>query len=77
MDEMLAAERLVVQCGYPGATSPEDLLINLRVGLEEFKPALVVLDSISSIEHATSEQGFRQFMIGLASCFANMVAAHC
>jgi circadian clock protein KaiC len=26
-----------------------------------------VLDSISSIEHASSEKGFRQFMIGVAS----------
>jgi circadian clock protein KaiC len=26
-----------------------------------------VLDSVSSIEHATSTQGFRQFMVGLAS----------
>jgi circadian clock protein KaiC len=58
---------LRVQCRYPEATSLEDLLIDLRVGLEEFQPALIVMDSISSIEHATSEKGFRQFMIGLAS----------
>jgi CheY-like chemotaxis protein len=45
----------------------EDLLVTLRVGLEEFQPSLVVLDSISSIEHSSSEKGFRQFMIGLAS----------
>ena len=30
-------------------------------------PSLVVLDNISSIEHASSEKGFRQFMIGVAS----------
>jgi CheY-like chemotaxis protein len=45
----------------------EDLLVGLRLGLEEFKPSLVVLDSISSIEHSSSEKGFRQFMVGLAS----------
>jgi circadian clock protein KaiC len=48
----------VVQCRYPEATSLEDLLIDLRVGLESFKPSLVVFDSISSIEHATSKRGF-------------------
>ena len=63
----LEAGNLRVQCRYPEATSLEDLLIDLRVGLEEFAPSLIVLDSISSIEHATSEKGFRQFMIGLAS----------
>jgi circadian clock protein KaiC len=65
--ELIENQTLRVQCRYPEATSVEDLLIDLRVGLEEFKPELVVLDSISSIEHATSEKGFRQFMIGLAS----------
>jgi circadian clock protein KaiC len=58
---------LRVETRYPEATSLEDLLIALRVGLEEFKPSLVVLDSISSIEHSSSEKAFRQFMIGLAS----------
>ena len=54
-------------CRYPEATSLEDLLVDLRLGLEELKPSLVVLDSISSIEHASSEKGFRQFMVGVAS----------
>ncbi|GAC1352665.1 MAG: circadian clock protein KaiC [Polyangiales bacterium] len=61
------AGHLHVECRYPEATSPEDLLIDLRVGLEEIKPSLVVLDSISSIEHSTSVPTFRHFMIGLAS----------
>ncbi len=54
-------------CRYPEATSLEDLLVDLRLGLEEFQPSLVVMDSISSIEHSSSEKGFRQFMIGVAS----------
>ena len=41
--------------------------MDLRIGLDEFKPALIVLDSISSIEHSTSSHGFRQFMVGVAS----------
>ena len=56
-----------MQCRYPEATSLEDLLVDLRLGLEEFQPTLIVMDSISSIEHASSEKGFRQFMIGVAS----------
>lgn len=58
---------LKVACRYPEATSLEDLLVDLRLGLEEFKPSLIVIDSISSIEHSASEKAFRQFMIGVAS----------
>jgi circadian clock protein KaiC len=67
MDQLIESGNLKVICRYPEATSLEDLLVDLRLGLEELKPSLVVLDSISSIEHASSEKGFRQFMIGVAS----------
>ena len=67
MEEYIEAGHLKVICRYPEATSLEDLLVDLRLGLEELKPSLVVLDSISSIEHASSEKGFRQFMIGVAA----------
>lgn len=67
MQPLIDAGHLKVICRYPEATSLEDLLVDLRLGLEELKPSLIVLDSISSIEHASSEKGFRQFMIGVAS----------
>ena len=67
MDAMVKNGNLQVHCRYPEAMGLEDLLVGLRLGLEEFKPSLVVLDSISSIEHSSSEKGFRQFMVGLAS----------
>ena len=67
MEPMMAAGNLKVICRYPEATSLEDLLVDLRLELEELKPSLIVIDSISSIEHASSEKGFRQFMIGVAS----------
>jgi circadian clock protein KaiC len=67
MDSLIAAGNLKVICRYPEATSLEDLLVDLRTGLEELKPSLIVIDSISSIEHSSSEKGFRQFMIGVAS----------
>jgi circadian clock protein KaiC len=67
MTRHVEAGNLRVICRYPEATSLEDLLVDLRIDLEEWKPSLIVLDSISSIEHASSERGFRQFMIGVAS----------
>jgi circadian clock protein KaiC len=65
--DLVRAGNFKLVCRYPEATSLEDLLVDLRLGLEEFQPSLVVMDSISSLEHASSEKGFRQFMIGVAS----------
>ena len=67
MGPLIESGNLKVISRYPEATSLEDLLVDLRLGLEEMKPSLIVIDSISSIEHASSEKGFRQFMIGVAS----------
>ena len=67
MEEYEQAGNLQVVCRYPEAMSLEDLLVGFRMHLEEFDPSLIVLDSISSIEHASSEKGFRQFMIGVAA----------
>jgi circadian clock protein KaiC len=67
MQEGIDSGRLRVICRYPEATSLEDLLVDLKTELEELAPSLIVLDSISSIEHSSSEGAFRQFMIGLAS----------
>jgi len=67
MDSYIESANLKVVCRYPEATSLEDLLVDLRLGLEELKPSLVIIDSISSIEHASSQKGFRQFMIGVAA----------
>ncbi|HEY2945317.1 MAG TPA: ATPase domain-containing protein, partial [Vicinamibacteria bacterium] len=67
MEEFVRNGTLQVLCRYPEAMGLEDLLVSLRTGLEESQPSLIVLDSISSIEHSSSEKGFRQFMIGLAA----------
>lgn len=67
MEKFIESGNLKVICRYPEATSLEDLLVDLRLGLEALKPSLIVLDSISSIEHASSQKGFRQFMIGVAA----------
>jgi circadian clock protein KaiC len=67
MQEAEESGTLQVICRYPEAMSLEDLLVHFRLHMEEFDPSLIVLDSISSIEHASSEKGFRQFMIGVAA----------
>lgn len=67
MTPLINTGNLRIICRYPESTSLEDLLVSLRTGLEEFSPSLVVMDSISSIEHASSEKGFRQFVIGMAA----------
>ena len=67
MEPYIRSGNLKLISRYPEATSLEDLLVDLRLGLEELQPSLIVIDSISSIEHASSEKGFRQFMIGVAS----------
>jgi circadian clock protein KaiC len=67
MEEFVKQGRILLDCRYPEATSPEDLLVELRRSLEDFKPSLIVLDSISSVAHSTSQRGFRQFMVGFSS----------
>jgi circadian clock protein KaiC len=67
MTPLVDAGNLRVVCRYPESTSLEDLLVNLRIGIEEYSPSLIVMDSISSIEHASSPKSFRQFIIGVAS----------
>jgi circadian clock protein KaiC len=72
MEEFVKQGLILLDCRYPEATSPEDLLVEQRRSLEDFKPTLIVLDSISSVAHSTSQRGFRQFMVG----FASMVREH-
>lgn len=67
LDEAVDSGALNLVCRYPESMGFEDMLVTLRGSLEEFKPSLIVLDSISSIEHSLSEKGFRQFMVGLAA----------
>lgn len=67
MTALINSGNLRITTRYPESLSLEDLLVNLRIGIEEYAPSLVVFDSISSIEHASSDKGFRQFIVGMAS----------
>lgn len=63
----IASGALKVISRFPESTSIEDLIIELRRVLADHEPSLIVIDSISSIEHSTSPELFRQFIVGLTS----------
>jgi circadian clock protein KaiC len=67
MEGAIQSGNLRVICRYAEATSLEDLLVDLRLELEALAPSLIVVDSISSIEHSSSSRAFRQFIIGAAA----------
>ena len=67
MEPCITSGHLRIICRYPEATSLEDLLVDLRVELEQLRPSLIVMDSLSSIEHSASPNSFRQFVIGVAA----------
>jgi circadian clock protein KaiC len=51
---------------YPARLGLEDLLVDLKHGVEQFKPARLVLDSITAIEHNSPPKAFREFSVGLS-----------
>ncbi|HEX6308376.1 MAG TPA: circadian clock protein KaiC [Longimicrobiales bacterium] len=58
---------LKVVCDYPEVTGLEDRLLAIKGLVEEFRPNRVALDSLSALERAGSDKGFREFVIGLTS----------
>jgi len=51
----------------PETMGLEDHLIHIRRELDEFKPARLVLDSVTALERAASLKSFREFIIGIVS----------
>ena len=58
---------LHVVCEYPEAAGLEDHLIRIKSLLQEFRPQRLAIDSLSALERVSSENGFREFVIGLSS----------
>lgn len=58
---------LKVICLYPEAQSLPDHLLTIRELVEEFKPDLLAIDSLSALERIAPETGFREFLISLTS----------
>jgi circadian clock protein KaiC len=44
----------------------EDLLVELKHTVEEFRPTRLVLDSITAVEHNAPANAFREFSVGLS-----------
>ena len=56
-----------IVCRYPETLGLEDHLIQIKEQLEDFKPAIIAVDSLSALERVTSFKPFREFVIGLTS----------
>ena len=58
---------LRVVCEYPETSGLEDRLFRIRREVEAFKPNRLAVDSLSALERAGGQRGFREFVIGLTS----------
>lgn len=67
LPRMVEDGRVRVESLYPESTSLEELLVHIEDLLDEFKPARIVVDSLSAIERITSPRGFREFAVGVTS----------
>ena len=61
------ANLLRVVCRYPETLGLEDHLIQIKEQIEDFKPGLIAIDSLSALERVSSFKPFREFVIGLTS----------
>jgi circadian clock protein KaiC len=58
---------LRIESRYPERTGLEDLLVEMRHQVEEFKPDRLVIDSLSVLDRASSGASFREFVVGMTS----------
>lgn len=54
-------------CCYPESSVIEDHLVRIKRAIEEFKPHRISIDTVSALEHITSETAYREFVIALTS----------
>jgi circadian clock protein KaiC len=59
--------RLRIESRYPERTGLEDLLVEMRHQVEEFKPVRLAIDSLSVLDRAASGASFREFVVGMTS----------
>jgi circadian clock protein KaiC len=52
---------------YPERTGLEDLLVDMRHEVESFRPARLVVDSLSVLDRVSSGASFREFVVGMTS----------
>jgi circadian clock protein KaiC len=58
---------LAIDSRYPERMGLEDLLVEMRHQIEEFRPVRLALDSLSVLDRVTSGTSFREFVVGLTS----------
>lgn len=56
---------LKIICAYPESAGLEDHLQIIKSEIAEFKPARIAIDSLSALTRGVSNNGFRQFVIGV------------
>jgi circadian clock protein KaiC len=66
-ERMEASGFLKIISAYPENATLEDHLATIKNQIDRFKPDRLALDSISALERITSNKGFREFVIGIAS----------
>lgn len=58
---------LRIDSRYPERAGLEDLLVEMRHQIEDFKPVRMVIDSLSVLDRVSSGASFREFLVGLTS----------
>ncbi len=64
-EEMEEKGLLKLLCSYPESTGLEDHLQIIKSEIEDFKPSLIAIDSLSALARGVSNNAFRQFVIGV------------
>lgn len=66
-EEMEAHGLLRIVATYPEVASLEEHLVAITEAVEDFQPQRFALDSLSALERAATERGFRHFVIGVTA----------
>ncbi|MGO9956253.1 MAG: circadian clock protein KaiC [Solirubrobacteraceae bacterium] len=61
--------RLRIVSRYPERMGLQDLLVEIRREVEEFRPGRVVIDSMTALMHNAPAREFREFGVGLSGYF--------
>lgn len=65
LEEFESKELLKIICAYPESAGLEDHLQIIKTEMLNFKPSRIAIDSLSALARGVSQNGFRQFVIGV------------
>ena len=60
---------------YPERMSLEDLLVQMRIDIEEFGPARIAVDSLTALERSSTLKSFQEFVVALTGYVKQRQAA--